>query len=117
MISETLNTTGTSLQKMPTTSEQIDVGRKRSSEQPDKAPETTKPSALPTEELLSKIKALTEDGMYSVRFETDYKTQQLVVKIVDNQTQEIVRQIPPEQALGLKQALTDYEGNFVNTKS
>jgi flagellar protein FlaG len=114
---ESLNITGTSMQKMPTTSDQIDVGRKKVAEQPDTAPETTKPSALPPEELLSKIKGLTENGMYSVRFETDYKTQQLVVKIVDNQTQEIVRQIPPEQALGLKQALTDYEGNFVNTKS
>ena len=117
MISESLNVTGTGLQKMPTTSEQIDVSRKKVTEQPDKAPENTKKKALQPEEVLGKIKALTEDGMYSVRFEADAKTHQLVVKIVDSQTQKVIRQVPAEEMLGLKQALTEYEGNFVDTKS
>ena len=117
MISEALNVTGTGLQKMPTTSEQIDVSRKKVTEQPDKSPENIKKKALQPEEVLGKIKALTENGMYSVRFEADAKTHQMVVKIVDSQTQEVIRQVPAEEMLGLKQALTEYEGNFVDTTS
>ena len=117
MISEALNITGTSMQKMPPTSEQIDVSRKKIAEDHDKSQENTKKNELQPEEVLGKIKALTEDGMYSVRFEADANTHQLVVKIVDSKTQEVIRQVPAEEMLGLRQALTEYEGNFVNTKS
>ena len=117
MTSESLNITGTSMQKMPTTSEQIDVSRKKVTDEPDKSQGSPKKNTVPPEEVLKKIKALTEDGIYSVRFESDAKTHQLVVKIVDSQTQEVIRQVPAEDMLGLKQALTEYEGNFVDTKS
>jgi flagellar protein FlaG len=117
MISESLNITGTSMQKMPTTSEQIEVSRKKVTDEPDKSQGSPKKDTVQPEEVLKKIKALTEDGMYSVRFESDAKTHQLVVKIVDSQTQDVIRQVPAEDMLGLKQALTEYEGNFVDTTS
>ena len=118
MISESLNVTGTGLQKMPTTSEQIDTGRKKVKEDPNKAQaDPQKSPGIPPEELLTKIKALTENGLYSVRFETDDATHQLVVKVVDSKTQKVIRQVPAEEMLGLREALSKYEGNFVDTKS
>ena len=54
--------------------------------------------------------------MYSVRFETDENTKKMVVKIVDNQSGDVIRQIPPEGILGLQKALSEFEGNIVNTK-
>lgn len=68
------------------------------------------------EELLSQIKALTENGLYSVRFENDDRTKALVVKVVDSDTQEVIRQVPAEEVLGLKAALADLQGNFIDTK-
>jgi flagellar protein FlaG len=52
-----------------------------------------------------------------VRFEQDDKAHQLVVKIVDRETQEVVRQVPAEELLSLRQALTEFRGNFVDTTS
>ncbi len=69
------------------------------------------------EELLSQIKALTEDGIYSVRFENDNDAGELIVKVVDRETDEVIRQIPPEELLSLTKRLNDLRGNIVDTQS
>lgn len=69
------------------------------------------------EEILDKIKELSEDGLYSVRFEKNDEVDQLVVKLVDRQTDEVIRQIPPESILGVKANLQEYAGNIVNQVS
>jgi len=74
-------------------------------------------SKVAPEELLQQIKELTEGGMYSVRFERDERSKELVVKIVDSKTDEIIRQVPPEELLKLDSVLDDIRGNIVNTKS
>ncbi len=68
------------------------------------------------EELLSQIKALTEDGVYSVRFENDSDANELIVKVVDSKTDEVIRQIPPEELLDLTKRLNDLRGNIVDTE-
>ena len=117
MLSETLNVTGTGLQKIPTTSERVDFNRKTAVQDSDNGQGNTAKSSLPPEEILNRIKALTEDGMYSVRFETDEDTHQMIVKVVDNQSGDVIRQIPPEGILGLQEALSEFEGNIVNTNT
>ncbi|MDR3630581.1 MAG: flagellar protein FlaG [Desulfocapsaceae bacterium] len=112
-----LSATGTPVQKFPQPSEQVDTTRKNVTEDPGSSPETKSSSTLHSEEFLKNIKAITENGTYSVNFETDSKTGKLVVKVVNTETQQVIRQIPPEDLLGLDQALTKYQGNFVNTKS
>lgn len=69
------------------------------------------------EELLNQIKALTDDGQYSVRFEKNDDLQQLVVKIVNQETDEVVRQIPPEELINLSKHLRELQGNIVDTVS
>ena len=58
----------------------------------------------------------TEDGLYSVRFENDERTHQMVVKIVDRENDEVIRQVPAEELLALKAALGDLRGNIVDTE-
>lgn len=67
------------------------------------------------EEMLSQIKALTEDGVYSVRFETE--NDQMIVKVVDRDTDELIRQIPPENLIDIMANLKDLRGNMVDTVS
>ena len=67
------------------------------------------------EELLKQIKALTEDGVYSVRFENDERTDGMVIKIVDEKSGDVIRQVPAEKLLDLKVALDDFRGNIVDT--
>lgn len=68
------------------------------------------------EELLSQIKAMTEDGIYSVRFENDNEAGELIVKVVDQQSGETIRQIPSEELIELTQKLHDLRGNIVDTE-
>jgi len=94
--------------------EQITDARKKAvdtvqSEQP-------KQSQVQPEELLKQIKGLTEDGLYSVRFENDKRSNGLVVKIYDVEKDEVIRQVPAEELLDLKAALEDLRGNLVNTE-
>jgi flagellar protein FlaG len=69
------------------------------------------------EELLNQIKALTDDGQYSVRFEKNDDLQQLVVKIVNQETDEVVRQIPSEELINLSKYIRELQGNIVDTVS
>lgn len=67
------------------------------------------------EEILDRIEEISEEGTYSVRFEKNEDLNRLVVKLVDRQTDEVVRQIPPEEILGVKAYLREYTGNIVNS--
>lgn len=95
-------------------SQQVERKRQESREQAQSAPQSSK---TPPEELLNQIKSITEDGLYSVRFERDSGSEDLVVKIVDSETNEIIRQIPPEELLNLTKHLKELSGNLVNTVS
>jgi len=74
-------------------------------------------SKMQAEELLTEIKALTDGGLYSVRFEKNEDSQELIVKIVDQKTDEVIRQIPPEELINLSKHLRELQGNIVNTVS
>ena len=118
MITESMNSTSPVVQTPPQASEKIDASRKVAQKNPDQAEAdagATAKNTVAPEEILSKIKSLADNGMFSVRFEKDTKTDQLVVKIVDSTTHEVIRQIPAEAMLGLKKALDDLTGNIVNT--
>ena len=69
------------------------------------------------EELLDQIKSSTEDGLYSVRFERDSDTNELVVKITDPETDKVIRQIPSEELVELSRHLEELRGNLVDTVS
>jgi flagellar protein FlaG len=67
------------------------------------------------EEILTKIKDLTDGGMHSVRFEMDRASRELVVKIY-NQEEELVRQVPSEELLGASRVLREYRGLLFDDK-
>jgi len=112
---EALGTTSAVPSRVNEPSQQVEMKRQASQQStPSSAEEESK--AQP-EELLSQIKALTEDGVYSVRFEKDMNSEELVVKIVDQDTDKVIRQIPPEELLKLSQNLKELSGSIINTVS
>lgn len=68
------------------------------------------------EELLDKIKGLTEDGMYSVRFEKNKDLDEIVIKVVDRESGEVIRHVPPEELLGVSKKLEDFRGVMIKTE-
>lgn len=53
----------------------------------------------------SQLQSLLKDNT-SVQFSIDEQTKQIVLKIIDNKTKEIIRQLPPEESLRIAQYIT-----------
>jgi len=96
--------------------EQVNRMREQAKKAPEESGASEKSKDVQPEELLSEIKSLTENGAYSVRFENDNNAG-LVVKVVDRETNEVIRQIPPEELMELTKRLNELKGNIVNTTS
>ena len=112
---DTPTITGSPLQQMPRAVDKVKEERRIKEEV---APEPQVDKSQPqSEELIQQIKGLTEEGLYSVRFENDERSKQLVVKIVDRETNETIRQVPVEEVLELQAMMEDLRGNIVNTQS
>ena len=113
---DTINSPGGMLQQAAKPAEAVDSGGKNKESISDNPqPSSDNPKVQP-EELLDQIKSLTQDGLYSVRFETGDESSDMVVKIFDNQTQEVIRQIPAEELLNFKATFAELVGNVVDTK-
>lgn len=91
-----------------------EIDRERHAAAKDTAPENTSKKVQP-EEILKKIKSLTEEGSYSVRFEMEDKTKQMVVRLVDVESGDMIRQIPPEELIDLSEVLQELRGSLVDT--
>lgn len=111
---EALGTTPATPPRINEPTQQVERKRTESQQQPQVA---VQDNAIQPEELLSQIKSITEDGLYSVRFERDSGSNELIVKIVDSDTEEVIRQIPPEELINLSKHLRELAGNIINTVS
>jgi len=111
---EAVNLQSTSQFQLSKASDQVTESRKKADDLVQ-SEEVEKKQVQP-EELLQQIKTLTEDGLYSVRFENDERADGLVVKIVDRQNDEVIRQVPAEEILDLKEALESLRGNIISTE-
>jgi len=115
---EAASQAGAILPKAETPAESTERSRKKGSRDVTAAPEQKeKVKAAQPEEILDKIKALTQDGAFSVRFEIHEKTHQLVARLVDADSGEVIRQLPPEEMLELAVKLEKLTGNIVNAQS
>lgn len=114
---EAINVTGSTLQQMPRAADTIDAKRKEVEKggQNVEAVSSSENNAVQPEELLSQIKALTEGGLYSVRFENSDEFNELVVKVVNTETGDVIRQVPAEEVLGMKASLEELRGQLVDT--
>ncbi len=103
-------------QKGSVSAEKVDQARKKQDEAPEELASSEAAKSIQPEELLSQIKSLTDNGVYSVRFENN-EANQLIVKVVDSETDEVIRQIPPEELMELTKHLNELRGNLVDTVS
>lgn len=113
---DTIGSPGGMTQQPLKSAELIDNDRKNKNALRSEPQVSSENPKIQPEELLDQIKAITQDGLYSVRFEKDKSSSELVVKIVDNESQEVIRQIPPEELLSFKATFAELIGNIVDTK-
>jgi flagellar protein FlaG len=111
-----LNVSGAQVLKA---TENVDTGRKdveKAEVNIEKVASSESTSVQP-EEILTQIKGLTENGAYSVRFESNPVTKELVVKIVDAKTNEVIRTVPTEDVLGMKANIANLPGSIMEISS
>ncbi len=78
------------------------------------------PAALSVEELKAAIEQLNEfmkQGQRSLSFSVDKSVDEVVVRVVDTETQELIRQIPNEETLKFKQHLEGMLGMLFSDKA
>ena len=73
--------------------------------------ETTK-EAEPIEDVVSNLNELVRNLQRELRFSVDTKSGDTVIKVVDRETDEVVRQIPSEEIVALRQRLEESTGGF-----
>ena len=112
---ESINTATVAPSKVNEPAQQVERKREEARAKPQQG--AAEQNKVQAEELLTEIKALTDNGAYSVRFEKNDDLQELIVKIVDQQTDEVIRQIPPEELINLSKHLRELQGNIVDTVS
>ncbi len=96
-----------------------DQNAERRKEQDAVKTEKAKPAGekdIQPEEVLDQIKGLTENGLYSIRFERNDDIADVVVKIFDKESQEVIRQFPAEEMIRFRSSFRELIGNLINTK-
>ncbi len=116
MMIEALGAATVSPPRVNEPAQQVERKREEVKQQPQVEPKGQSAKVQP-EELLQQINSVTEDGLYAVRFERNDASNQLVVKVIDRDTDEVIRQIPAEEILNLTEQLRELRGNVVDTTS
>lgn len=79
--------------------------------QPQEEGQPTSPNPDTVREMVERAnRRLTEEFNTHMRFRVDDTTEKLVVQVIDGQTDEVVRQFPPEEVLSRLQAMEDLKG-------
>lgn len=58
-----------------------------------------------------------EMAMTNLKFSIHKETKQIMVKVIDSKTQEVIREIPPEKVLDMVAKMWERAGLFVDKKS
>jgi flagellar protein FlaG len=72
--------------------------------------EKTEEAREPLNEVVSELNNLVRDLHRELQFSVDDKSGETVIKVVDSKTDEVVRQIPSEEVVRLRQRLEDVAG-------
>jgi flagellar protein FlaG len=82
-----------------------------------KAAPAAPPTAEQVDEAVETLRKALEPVASDLRFSVDQDTGKTVVKVMDAATQEVIRQIPTEEALAISQSLDRMQGVLIKQKA
>ena len=82
--------------------------------QPSAVP--SQPSAEQLKNAVDVINQVLQQSNHSIEFSVDSDTQTPIVKLVDTETGELLRQYPSEQTLAISQAIGDFQQGLLLTQ-
>ena len=77
----------------------------------------TPPSMEQVKQAVQEINKSTQYGARGLEFSVDDASDRTIIKIVDKQTQDVIRQIPTEEALAISHSLDQVIGNLLKDKA
>lgn len=80
-------------------------------------PESGNLTAQDAQKVAEKLNQQLEPANTSVRFSVDDSSGQVVIKVMDTEKDQVIRQIPNEEALAWSQAMSKNQGIILNTKA
>jgi len=79
------------------------------------------PASQPSDEQIrqavQQMQSAVESSAHNLQFTIDKESGKTVVRVVDDQTQEVIRQIPSEEVIALSHALERLEGLLLQEKA
>ncbi len=112
---EAVGNIGAGVPTTASTSQQVDQDRRRAADNVDET--SVQKNMVAPEEVLNKIKGLTDGGQHSVRFEMNSDLDKLIISVVDRESGETIRQIPPESLIDSSVYLKELRGSLLDTQS
>lgn len=95
---------------------QASTNRDNGVEQPRKVLQKETRSAEEIHKDLEMINEQLKSSNSSIQFSVDDKSNDVIVRIVDRDSGEVIRQIPPESIVRLRDSMKDMSGLFVEKK-
>jgi flagellar protein FlaG len=83
---------------------------------PADPPPAEKPATPSAQELAAAVDSINrslEPESRNLKFSIDDHTDRVIVKVVDKETGETVRQIPPEEVLAIAESIKDYQKGLI----
>jgi len=78
---------------------------------------TDAPKAKDVEAIASEVQIYLKRLNTELRFEVDSKSKEVIVKIVDPSNDEVIRQIPSEELVAIRERMEDLAGVLYNARS
>lgn len=84
--------------------------REAAAREAEKAKQAQQTDEKPLEEMVSDLNALVRNMHRELRFSVDEDSGETVIKVIDRETDEVVRQIPSEELMRLRKRLEEAAG-------
>lgn len=87
------------------------VSNTKSKERKELTPNEVNANKVSFDELANTLKEILNEQNLTLEFKLDEDTNKMVLKIIDSQSNEVIRQIPPEIALRISKLVAEILGN------
>lgn len=71
--------------------------------------------AVTLDEVLKEVRATLNENAANLEFSIDQDTGKTIIRVIDEHTQEVIRQIPSEELIAISRSLTKLEGKLLDT--
>jgi flagellar protein FlaG len=75
---------------------------------------TARPNRAQIEDTVKELNAMMERIQTNLSFSIDDTSKKVVIKVIDSRTQEVIRQIPPEETLRIASHISKLMGIFID---